>query len=343
MKSTSNEPSPKKAPLGLLRHEDVLQPFVLHRSNVRGRMVRLSPCLNTILSRHDYPAPVSFLLAEFLTLAAMLSANLNEGGILTMQAKGSGPIKFIVVDCVHGGDLRGYASLAEGGEEALKALEHEGADAELSQLMGEGYVCITLDMGFGEPYQGIVPLEGDTISDAIEHYFTMSHQVDVLFNCMISKQPSDDGKMLWRAGGIMIERIPEEGGKEGAIPLEEQTRGEGVPSYGTKQPPVAELDEMGLRGWDYNVLLVNTTTPEELLDPHLAPSALLYRLFNEGGVWVNDTKPIAANCRCSRHKIATMLKNMGKESIEEMKENGVVTVTCQFCNSVEVFDDADLA
>ncbi len=336
-----NENPPKKANLDLLRYEDVLQPFVLHRSAVRGRTVRLSPCLNEILSRHDYPAPVSFLLAEFLTLAAMLSANLNEGGILTLQAKGDGPIKFIVVDAVHGGALRGYADIAVGGREALDALEHEGADAVLSELMGKGYVCMTLDMGYGEPYQGIVPLEGDTISDAMEQYFTLSHQVDVMFNCMISKQPQDDGSTLWRAGGIMIERIPEEGGKT-SEETDDMLRAEEGASFVPKLPPIREVDEMGLRGWDYNVLLVNTTTPEELLDPHLAPSALLYRLFNEGGVWINDSHAISAGCRCSREKIAQVLSSMGEETIEEMKQDDVITVTCQFCNTTEVFVDADL-
>lgn len=308
--------------IGLLRYEDTLQPFVLHRSSIRGRMVRLCPALDTILKRHDNPASVNHLLAEIITLAAMLSANLPEGGILTMQAKGDGPVKFIVVDAVHGGDLRGYADIAEGGRTRLADLEAAyGEEVSLGELMGKGYLCMTLDLGYGEPSQGIVPLEGNTITEALENYFTLSQQIDVLFNCMIGKRVSGDGQISWSAGGIMLERIPHEGGH---------------PAY---EP---EPDDMSLRGWDYNELLVQTTTQEELLDPYLKPSALLYRLFNEGGVWVNDAKDLSAGCRCSRDKITGILRSMKQNDIEDMKENGVISVTCQFCNQAEIFTDTDI-
>jgi molecular chaperone Hsp33 len=309
--------------IGLLRYEDTLQPFVLHRSSIRGRMVRLCPALDTILKRHDNPACVNHLLAEILTLAAMLSANLPEGGILTMQAKGDGPVKFIVVDAVHGGELRGYADIADGGLKRLADLEEAyGEEVSLGELMGTGYLCMTLDMGYGEPSQGIVPLEGGTITEAIENYFTMSQQIDVLFNTMVGKRTNGDGTTRWSAGGIMLERIPDEGGHNVLEP---------VP------------DDMSLRGWDYNELLVLTATQDELLDPHLKPSALLYRLFNEVGVWVNDAQDLSAGCRCSRERITGILRSMKTEDIEHMKENGIISVTCQFCNQAEVFTDEDIA
>lgn len=318
--------------IGLVRHEDVVQPFMLHKSSVRGRMVRLSPVIETILTRHNNPPLAGRLLGELLTLAAMLSANLPEGGVLTLQAKGNGAIRFVVVDAVHGGALRGYVDLAEGGHAALESLEHTTPDPDLAALMGVGYIAITLDVGFGEPYQGIVPLEGHSIAEAVQHYFTQSQQIDVLFNLSVNRRVSLDGQTRWAAGGIMLERMPEEGGK----PLEPDLNGGRVLRAAAVKPDEA------LHGWEYNALLVETATEEELLDPHLAPSALLYRLFNEAGVWVHDTKPLSADCRCSREKIATVLQGMGKATIEEMKVDGVISVTCQFCNREERFAEADL-
>ena len=326
---TSAPPSPE---IGLVRHEDVVQPFMLHKSSVRGRMVRLAPVIDTILTRHDHPTLVGKLLGELLTLAAMLSANLPEGGILTLQAKGDGPIRFIVVDAVHGGGLRGYADLAEGGREALEALAASTPAPDLPSLMGQGYLAITLDLGFGEPYQGIVPLEGESMAEAVQNYFTQSQQIDVLFNLTVHRRTAKDGRTHWASGGIMLERMPEEGGK----PLETEFNGGRV----LRAKPV--LPDETLHGWDYNALLVETATEDELLDPHLAPSALLYRLFNEAGVWVHDTKPVSVECRCSRDKIAGVLASLGEAAVEEMKEDGVIRVTCQFCNHEERFDEADL-
>ncbi|MBY0354878.1 MAG: Hsp33 family molecular chaperone HslO [Rickettsiales bacterium] len=326
MNPTSTSPE-----IGLIRHEDVVQPFMLHKSSVRGRMVRLSPVMDTILSRHDHPAVVKKLLGELLTLAAMLSANLPETGILTLQAKGDGPIRFVVVDAVHGGGLRGYADLAEGSHAALEALSASEETADLAALMGSGYLAITLDVGYGEPYQGIVPLEGDSMADAVQHYFTQSQQIDVLFNLAVHSRTAKDGHKQWLAGGIMLERMPEEGG----IPLEPQ---EGSRVF--RAQPISA--EESLHGWSYNALLVETATEEELLDPHLAPSALLYRLFNEAGVWVHETKTVSAHCRCSRQKIAGVLTSLGSAALQDMKEDGVIRVTCQFCNHEEIFADADI-
>ncbi len=304
--------------IGLVRHEDMLQPFMLHQSSLRGRMVRLCPSIDTILTRHDNPAPVNRLLGELLTLAAMLSANLPEDGILTMQAKGSGPVAFLVVDAVYGGGLRGYASLTEDGAARLAALEEKNAPLTLSDLMGEGYLAITLDMGYGDPYQGIVPLEGANLSEAVAHYFTQSQQLDVMFHLSIDRRMDTDGGKHWAAGGIMLERIPTEGGKSAPMGRDEDV-------------------EDTIRGWSYNALLVDTATRDELLDPHLAPSALLYRLFNEGGVWIHEPKSISAHCRCSRQKIAGVLTSLGANALEDMAIDGNISVTCQFCNKEEVF------
>lgn len=309
--------------LSLLKHEDVVQPFLLHDSTVRGRMTRLSPTIDTILNRHDNHPLVNRLLGEMLTLSALLSSSLPEEGILTMQAKSDGLLQFLIVDAVHGGGLRGYARTKEDAEDELNALHEETAHPDLQQVMGNGYLAITLDMGVGEPYQGIVPLEGKTLTDAVQHYFSQSQQINVMFNVHVNRRIDDEGRAIWAAGGIMLERLPEEGGKPSKKILSASERGE-------------------REHWAYHELLANTASEEELLDPHLAPSALLYRLFNEGGVWVHEPKHISSTCRCSREKITNILTSMQPETLAEMSEDGTITVTCEFCNKEEVFETEQL-
>lgn len=302
----------------LVRYPDLIQPFMLHNSNVRGRMVRLDGALQAILSRHAYPEMVSRSLAEMLTLGALLSANLLEGGILTLQIKGSGAISMMVVDVQANGNIRGYASLPEEKSEAYAALAAIASDATLSELFGTGYLAITLDSKQTEPYQGIVPLEGASLSDAVAHYFTQSQQLDVMFQLAVGYNADIPGLS---AAGIMLERMPEHGGTRATAPI----------------------SDAHLHSWEYQSLLVRTASPRELLDPHLAPSALLYRLFNEGGVWVYDTKPIHDQCRCSREKVQHVLEQLGSGEVDSLfDEDGAIVVTCQFCSREERFEQGDL-
>ena len=309
--------------IGLIRHEDFIQPFTVNKSTVRGRMVRVGDVMDRILTRHNNHALVNKLMGELLTLAAMLSANLPENGILTMQAKGDGPISFLVVDATGKGALRGYSDMSEGGNDALAALEKSDKELTLPDLMGTGYLAITLDAGFGDPYQGIVPLEGASMSEAVTGYFTQSQQIEVKFNIFVGLRERDDGSQRWRAGGLMIERIPEEGGNQ------------------PEQPERRKTDE--LSGWSYNALLIDTATEDEMLDTHLAPSALLFRLFNETGVWAGDSITLSSDCRCSREKIKNVFSTMSSDTLEAMKMDGVISVVCQFCKCEETFDDADIA
>lgn len=309
--------------LSLLKHEDVVQPFLLHDSTVRGRMTRLSPTIDTILNRHENHPLVNRLLGEMLTLSALLSSSLPEEGILTLQAKGDGLLEFLIVDAVHGGGLRGYARTRQDATEQLDALHEAKAHPELPEIMGKGYLAITLDMGTGDPYQGIVPLEGKTLTDAVQNYFSQSQQISVMFNVHVNRRINDEGQASWAAGGIMLERLPEEGGINGKKVLSATERTE-------------------REHWAYHELLANTASEDELLDPHLAPSALLYRLFNENGVWVHEPKHLSPTCRCSREKITNILTSMQPDTLEEMTEDGTITVTCEFCNKEEVFETAQL-
>ncbi len=318
--------------IGLLRHEDFLQPFTLNNSSIRGRVVRLGSVIDVILNNHKNHDIVNKLLGELIVLSAMLSANLAKNGLLTVQLKGDGAISLLVADAVYGGSVRGYAcTREETGDELIRKLAIEKAEDKitLNDLMGKGYLAITLDTGNGKPYQGIVEIEGNSLSDSIKKYFTNSEQIDVAIKGFVNKREREDGTSRWRAGGVMIERLPDYGGKD--------------KSNNSDIELAKNTDNASSAGeWEYSEILLNTISEDEMLDIHLAPSALLYRLFNEKGVWVDDKSDIVFNCRCSRQKVKNMLASMDSESIEYMKIDGVIEVVCQFCKVAEIFNDKDL-
>lgn len=285
---------------------DTLTPFMLESARVRGRIVRLGNVADTILGRYNYPPHVARMLGELLLAAAMLSANLKQHGIFTIQVRGNGLVPLIVVDAVYGGQVRGFADVRPEAVAAINAVETYSPRT----LVGEGaYLAITLDQGENmDRYQGIVALEGDSIADALMAYFTNSEQLEVRVKLAVEKQEGH-----WRTGGIMIERMPS-----------------------------AEDDLAAHESWDYAKAVTATVTDAELIDPLLDAPELLYRLFHEEGVWVYDPHSFAVGCRCSRERISTILLGMKQEDRADMVVDGKVDVHCQFCNKSEVFTPEEL-
>jgi len=310
LRSTSKD-TPKQ-------YNDFIQPFMIDHSSIRGRMVRVSKVLNDILNAHNYPLAVSYHLAEQIVIACILSATLDKGGILTVQAKGNGPVRFIVVDVIAGGTIRGYAEV---NEEALeKAIGNSpNKTPPISKIMGQGVLAVTLDEGKSkERYQGIVELTGDSISDAFKGYFMQSQQGEISVN--VAVRAPDKTHKKWSAGGIIIERMPIAGGKQKELSEEEQ-------------------DEI----WTRTKMFMQTLKANELLDVDNTPQNLLYRLFNEDGVWVYKVQPLKAGCRCSRQRIRTVLKSIPPNELAEVLDaKGNMAVKCQFCNKSEVFTRADI-
>lgn len=278
---------------------DQLTPFLLNDKPVRGRIVRLSDSVNTILSRHDYPERISKLLAETLVMAAILSSNLKSDGIFTIQVQSQSVLSLLVVDATANGSLRGYAQYDE---------ERFKGDATLSQLCENGYLAITLDPGDGgQRYQGVVPLEGETIAESVQQYFTLSQQLMVNCKVAVGKE-TVDGQTSWLAAGIYIEHIPES----------------------------AQASEDS-DDWREAGILLHTLRDDELLDRQLPADQLLYRLFHESGVWVYDAKELEVGCRCTRDKIKRTLSSIDPQELKEMAVNGSIVVDCQFCNKKEIF------
>lgn len=291
---------------------DFVQPFLIDRSAIRGRLVRMELAVDEIVRLHNYPHAASLHFAEQLVLAALLSATLSEGGILTVQAKGEGPMTFMIADVIAGGTIRGCAGFREGGEGELG-----DEPRALGGVLGGGYLAVTLDPGEGqERYQGIVELAPDSLAETFRGYFRQSQQAEVALH--VAVRPPERKGEKWRAGGIIIERMPVEGGNEGAS-LEEQN----------------EL-------WERTRMFMQTLKDSELLDHDVTPQNLLYRLFNEDGVWVYKLQPIKAGCRCSRERVKAALASIEPEELLEMLDDGRLTIHCQFCNTRRSFTEADI-
>jgi len=291
--------------------DDQVRPFLLESSGIRGRLLRLGPLVDTIVARHDYPAPLGRLLAELLALTGALSSLLKYEGVFTAQIKGDGPVSMMVADVSAEDSLRGYA--AYDAARLTAALERDGT-ATMQSLLGRGHFAFTVDAGpEGERYQGIVELAGANLADCLQHYFLQSDQVQggiVLSADLIGNQ--------WRAGALILQRLPEEGGVE---------------------QPISNIDDED--GWRRAMTLQVSCTPEELLDPALSAHDLLFRLFHEEGVRVFQPRSLTGNCRCSRERVSNVLNSLPNEHLEELKVEGVISATCEFCSEIYQFRDGD--
>jgi molecular chaperone Hsp33 len=292
--------------------DNLLRPFQLERSTLRGRVVRLGDLVDQVLTRHDYPEPVGRLLGELFVLAATLAGGLKFDGTFSLQIQSDGPVSLMLADCTNDGAMRGYARYDE-----ARVAEASGTDVET--LLGNGRLAFTVDQNqLGQAYQGIVELSGPTLTDCMQTYFRQSEQLKTGLKIAVDRIADNDGAR-WRAGGIMIQRLAEE------------TRD-------------ASSEEQALEDWRRTMLLLGTATGAELVDPHLPPERLLLHLFHEEGVRVFRPLGLRFGCRCSRERVETMLRRFPEHELDDMKDNqGDVVVTCQFCNVDFRFDDAQLA
>lgn len=277
--------------------------FTIPARHARGRMVRLGPVLDTILGAHAYPPAIEALLAEALTLTALIGSTLKDaGGQLTMQTQTqNGVINLLVCD-YRGGELRGYIQY-----DADK-LADAPADPTLFALFGTGYLTITFDHATtGERYQGIVPLDGETLAEAAQNYFVQSEQIPTLIRVGFGRDAA--GHHL--AGGLFLQHLPE--GEEGRDRI--HTR----------------LDHPE---WEHVAVLGSTMSGDELIDPALTLETLVWRLFNEEEeVRILAELSLAKGCRCTRDYIAQVIAKFPIEERREMADDdGVITVDCAFCS-----------
>lgn len=296
--------------------DDIIVPFQVGSSAVRGRLVRLGPTIDDLLRRHDFPLPVKQLVGETAALVAMLGAALKFDGKLILQAQGDGPVSMIVADYTAGGALRATAKLQDG--HAGTAAKAQGP--ELHYLLRRGHMVMTIDQGADmERYQGVVPLEGPSIARAAVNYFSQSEQIPTAIELAVGRITDEDGRETWRAGGIMAQFVPGEGGR--------RERGE-----------AALMADEDREAWNRAAILLETVSADELLDPTIGQEDLLFRLYHEDGVRVFDPTTTHFACTCSREKIASVLSQYTRSDIEDMLEDAAIEVSCDFCRAVYRFE-----
>lgn len=281
---------------------DRLLHFTLPDRNARGRVVRLGPVLDKILSAHSYPAPIRQILAEALVVTALLGSLLkDEDGQLTLQAQTQDGVVDLLVCDYRNGELRGYV------RHDRARLDELGPAPSLFALFGEGYLAITFDLATsGQRYQGVVPLEGSSLAEACESYFVQSEQVPTLIR--VATQNSPEGCV---AGGMLLQHLPE--GEEGRERLHVQ------------------LDHPE---WEHVAALGGSTKDDELVDETLDLETLAWRLFHEEReIRVVSGPVLSRGCRCSVEHYRDVLLRFAPEARDEMKdEQGLIIVDCEFCS-----------
>ena len=281
--------------------QDQLLNFSIPGRDARGRVVRLDVVIDDVLSAHDYPAPIKHLLAEALILAALMGGlQKDEGAQLTMQAQTqTGPVRLLVAD-YRMGELRGYADFDR------EALHDVGANPSLKRLFRSGYLAITFETGKGQRYQGIVPLEGASLSEACEHYFFQSEQIPTLLRLGIRFKGD---RCL--AGGILVQHLPN--GEEGRERLH------------------AQLDHPD---WEHVAALAGSMSHSELVDQKLSMEALIWRLFHEEDkILIEKGSELTKGCRCSVAHYDTIVSRFPESERDEMRnEFGKIVVDCAFCS-----------
>ena len=296
--------------------DNVIQSFQLETSHIRGRAVRVGDILDQILGPHGYPEPVAHLVAEMITLALLLSSMLKFDGIFTLQASGDGPVGMLIADVTSDGEVRGCASFDEErlqhAREQLKALKTtESGQNHLAQYLGKGYIAFTVDQADQEDrYQGIVDLKGASLTDCVQHYFAQSEDIGTGIKMAVGRRGKE-----WRAGGVMVQHMPED-----------------------EKNPEAGAGNLGEDDWRRTMILLDSCTDDELLDPDLHSNELLMRLFHEEGVRVFAPIDLKKGCRCEKSRIENILLTMPQDDIDYMTKDGKIEVRCEFCSSDFVFD-----
>ncbi len=280
---------------------DTLMGFTLPGRNARGRVVRMEGVLEEVLRAHDYPAPITHLLGEALVLGVLMGGLLKgEQAQMTMQAQTEGGIVSLLVCDYRAGAVRGYADFDP---ERLAKL---GANPGLSALFGGGYLAVTFETEGNQRYQGIVPLEGDSLAEACESYFSQSEQIPTLIR--VASRAGAGGRM---AAGLLVQHLPD--GEEGRERLH------------------VRLDHPD---WEHVAVLAGSISHEELLDPALSLEAIAWRLFHEEEeVRVQPGAALSRGCRCTAAHYETIIARFPPEEQAEMRGlDGVIAVDCAFCS-----------
>lgn len=276
---------------------DNSQRFLFDDTDIRGEMVCLRDSYAHVLAKHSYPEPVAELLGELLAAAALLVGTLKFDGLLVLQARSSGAVPLLMVECSSARQLRGIARYHA---------EQIQPGASLRELMPEGIMAVTVDPTQGQRYQGIVDLDGSTLSECLSSYFATSEQLPTRFWLRA------DGRT---ARGMLLQQLPADRLRE---------------------------PEERAASWQHVTVLADSLSAEEQLG--LDNETLLHRLYHQEVVRLFEPQPLEFRCSCSRERSAGALVSLGEEDALRLveEEGGAVVIDCQFCNERYRFDAADI-
>ena len=291
---------------------DRILSFAIPAKHCRGRIVRLGPALEDILAAHAYPPIIRDVLSEAVCLTAMLGALLkDERSQLTLQAQTEAGVISLLACDYHDGALRGYVEFDP------ERLAYQPIEPSLMALFGKGYLAITFDQP--EPRgrnQGIVPLEGASLAEAVQNYFFQSEQIPTLIRVAIDET---DGKVT--TGGLLVQHLPE--GEAGRERLH------------------VRLDHPE---WEHVEIMSGSVQAAELTENALPLEEILWRLFSESDeVRVLSGKPCVKGCRCNEDHIRDVIARFPKEDKEDMvDEDGNIAIDCAFCSKTFTITGASL-
>lgn len=276
-----------------MSQSDQLLRFLFRERDVRGEVVKVGASLDAMLAGHQYPQPVKQLLAELVAATSLLTATLKFEGQIAVQLQGDGPVRFIAVN---GNDQQQFRGVAR--------LQSEIQGESFAELIGQGYMLVTITPNQGERYQGIIPLVSDSLTATLEAYFNQSEQLPTRLYLH-----TDIGEQHSHAAGLLLQVLPVDREKS--------------------REDFAHIE-----------LLADTLTREELLT--LPPEESLYRLFHQEIVELFPAQPVQFVCGCSRDKSESAIISLGADVIDEYIAEGKLDISCEYCNTIYHFDAADL-
>lgn len=291
--------------------------FFIDNGAYQGRLIRLSSVLNAIIGRHCYPQPISAVVAESAVLGAMLASMLKYEGLFTLQTKTDGAINMVVVDVTSEGRIRACARFDENHLRQNQELRKTSGEIEAApHLMGKGYLAFTVDQGpKTELYQGVVDLQGKNLTECALRYFKQSEQIDTALKLFLLPPQGENGR--WLAAGIMLQKMPQKGGKE-ASP--------------------EEMEE----SWNEAKIFMESLSADEVFNASLGSEDILHRLFHSNNLSVSNNRHYTFGCRCSREKLLETLSTFSEDDINHMIENNQITATCSFCSEKYTFEKGEL-
>lgn len=272
-------------------------PFTLKNAEIKGRIVRLDEPINFILSQHEYPEVISQILGELIVVSSLIGSQFKDDITLTMQLQFKDNLQYIVTDYQSPGYVRGYAKF-----DSLEGLSYKS-------IIKNSLIIVTIDRPNANRYQGIVEINKDTISGAIEEYFYQSEQIETALKLSIAKVFSDNDKYKWCASGILIQKLP------------------------TKDDEDC---------WDEAKLFFSTIKDHELLNLNTNLENFLYSVYNEMQVTVYEPIEIVHRCRCSKKRMEDVLESLGFDEVVSMLVDDKITIDCQFCGNYTEFNCDDI-